>query len=104
MDTVTITLSAPVKAFGKDIQELTLRGPNGKDIRECGFPFFNFVDANKNRCDKIDTGSIAKYIKNLSSPPITANTVDQLTPADFINCTNAVAGFFPQTEKTDEVS
>ncbi len=87
-DSVTVTLSTPVKAFGKRDDTVTLRRPLGKDIKICGFPLRIHGDGSFEFIAHI----IARYIERLGG--MTAGAVDALPPEDWIALQSAVTDFF----------
>lgn len=87
-DPVTITLAAPIKAHGEDVSTLTLRRPEGKDVRELGMPYKLMADESM----IIQTDAVARYVSRLAAVPL--SSVDQLDPVDFNTLAWTVAGFF----------
>lgn len=86
---VTVKLTAPIEAHGDTLSELTLRRPNGKDIRLTGMPFRM---SSSDESIITDAAVVHRYIANLAGIPPSA--VDKLSPVDFFAAMGAVLGFF----------
>ncbi len=91
MEPTVITLSRPLEAHGETISRLSLREPNGGDIKVCGYPL-QIADGAAVPL----AGAICKYIARLGNIP--PSTVDKLTPADFNACLAAIVDFFGTSE------
>lgn len=106
-DTVTIPLSKPVQAHGKEIDEIVLRRPIGADFIACGYPLImiapsetpqddegNFIDdapADIGGEFRPNASAIAKLIARCGNVP--ASTVKALDGADFNDCLMGIVGF-----------
>jgi hypothetical protein len=88
----TLKLRMPIKEGDNELHELTLRAPNGGDIRKCGVPYRLGERSDGSSFTDFDADSVSKYISTLAAVP--PSTVDQLTPADWQACMNAVISFF----------
>jgi len=93
-DSVTIRLSAPITAHAREISEVTLRRPKGKDIVACGYPLQLGEGAAVPQA-----GAIAKYIARLGGIP--PSSVDQIAPEDFNEAMGVIVGFFGQSDRTE---
>lgn len=87
--TATVTLATPIEAHGETLSELTLRTPNGKDIRVTGMPFRM---SSSDESIITDAAVVHRYIANLAGIPPSA--VDRLSPVDFFAAMGVVLGFF----------
>ncbi|AOY00099.1 phage tail assembly protein [Jeongeupia sp. USM3] len=86
---ITVKLSAPVRAHGEEVNELVLRAPTGKDIREVGLPY-----AIGDGRVLFESAVIAQFAVRLAGVPMSA--IDALSPADWQSVMTAVVGFFGQ--------
>lgn len=104
--TVKVTLSKPIQAHGETIAELSLRPPNGGDIRRTGAPFRVDTLADGTERADFNTSAMAALIVRLANIP--PNSVDELDARDFIRLMNVIAGFFgeasPEKSSTDTSS
>ena len=91
---IKVPLSEPVTAYGETIDEIVLRRPKGRDIRDCGYPFKVYEDGG---VEPIAIG-IARYISTLGKIPMGA--VDQLEPVDFNAAMTAILDFFGESPGT----
>jgi Phage tail assembly chaperone proteins, E, or 41 or 14 len=99
MDTVTLVLSEPVSAHGKDLTTLSFKKPTGATIRRCGAPTkMQRVDGGE-PVMLLDMDSYARYISECASIPLPS--VDALSAEDFFACIGVIDGFFGQS-KTQE--
>lgn len=89
MMAVTVKLSAPIEAHGETLQELTLREPNGKDLRTIGMPYR--IGAEDGSIT-VDAGVVARHISALAGVPLSA--VDKMPAGDWGAALSAVLGFF----------
>ncbi|MGQ3663186.1 phage tail assembly protein [Citrobacter braakii] len=90
MNTNTVILKKPVMAHGEEVTEITLREPNGKDVRKNGYPYNMGGEGNI-----IMSGSaIAAYIQDLGG--VNPRAVDDLHPSDMNKLGVMVIGFFLQ--------
>ena len=83
-----LELTSPITAHGEELNEIELREPNGKDVREIGYPY----QMNPDESVKLLAGVIAKYITRLGNIPPSA--VDTMSPSDMNTAGWMVAGFF----------
>lgn len=84
-----VKLTTPIDAHGETLSELTLRKPNGKDIRINGMPF------RMNSSDEsiiTDSAVVHRYIASLAGIPPSA--VDRLSPPDWVSAMSTVLDFF----------
>lgn len=86
-DSVTITLKKPLRAHGKDVEEITLREPTGEDITVCGYPLIISEGA-----AQPVAGAISKYIARLGGLP--PSSVKPMSADDYNACMGAILGFF----------
>lgn len=104
--TVKVTLTTPITAHGKKIEEITLEEPKGKHIRRCGSPYSTEILRGGDVRIDFNSESIAKYVQELGNIPQTS--VDSLSAADFMNLQDEVVRFFdrgaPKTPLTDSGS
>lgn len=93
---IVITLDEPIQAHGKELTQLSLRPPRGKDLREAGSPFqmLDFADAS-GQADlsrvKVNTASVLVLIGLLAEIP--PSSVDQLGMVDIAACEAALFRF-----------
>lgn len=84
-----VELSAPIKAHGEDVTELTLRRPTPKEARAIkALPY----KIDKDEAVSIDLDVAAKYIVLCADIPM--SSVDQLDLADLNTLAWQIAGFF----------
>lgn len=84
-----VRLTTPIEAHGDMITALTLRKPNGRDIRVTGMPFRMSAS---DESIITDAAVVHRYIANLGGIPPSA--VDRLSPVDFFTAMGVVLGFF----------
>jgi hypothetical protein len=84
-----VPLSTPIEAHGETLTALTLRKPNGKDIRVTGMPFRM---SSSDESIITDAAVVHRYIANLGGIP--PSVVDRLSPVDFFTAMGVVLGFF----------
>ena len=97
---VTLQLTEPITAHGKEIAELTLREPLTKDYIEIGSPFLMVIGDTDEITLDIRTSVVAKYIMRLGAIP--RPSVAQLCMKDFTNCQKVVMGFFGEGDGMTE--
>ena len=97
---VTIQLTEPITAHGKEIGELTLREPETKDYREIGSPFLVIAGDNEEMGIDVRSGVVSKYVMRLAAIPL--SSVDKLCLSDFMLCQKAVLGFFGEGDGVTE--
>ena len=98
-----ISLAHPVKAHGKELAELTLRRPTGRDMRVCGQVYKLTTDGEI----AVQAQAMHRMIAELAGVPPSA--VDLLDAADWNAASAVVLGFImaaetktpPQTEPTE---
>lgn len=89
---VTVTLTEPIEAHGdKNVTSLTLRAPNGRDMRLAGYPFQVTRNGQENDLE-MDAAAGALMISQLAGIPPTS--VDEMNAFDFTACMGAIMGFF----------
>lgn len=91
MSEVTIPLTRPVTAHGAEIDQLTLREPNGGDVEHCGYPL-----AINGASVIPQAAAVSKLIARLSGIP--PSSVKQLSMPDYNAAMGAVLGFFGGTD------
>jgi len=91
MSEVTISLTKPVTAHGAEIDQLTLREPNGGDVEHCGYPL-----AINGASVIPQAAAVSKLIARLSGIP--PSSVKQLSMPDYNAAMGAVLGFFGGTD------
>jgi hypothetical protein len=91
---VTFKLSKPISdTGGAPLNEITLKVPNGGNLRRCGAPYvFEYRPGAGEPLMHINTQSIAKLIEELAGVP--AGSVDALSAPDFNELQGIVLGFF----------
>lgn len=80
----TVELEEPIERGDEKITTLTLRRPDSGSLRG-----LSLLD-----CVKMETAAIATLVPRISSPPLIAEEVAQLDPADLFACGEKIAGFF----------
>jgi hypothetical protein len=100
MDTITLTLSEPIQAHGKEITTLEFRRPTGATIRRCGAPTKMQRVEGGEPVVLLDMDSYARYVAECAQIP--APSVDQLAAEDFFACVGVVDGFFGQSKTREE--
>jgi len=91
MSEVTIPLTKPVTAHGAEIDQLTLREPNGGDVEHCGYPL-----AINGASVIPQAAAVSKLIARLSGIP--PSSVKQLSMPDYNAAMGAVLSFFGGTD------
>ena len=71
---VTIKLSKPIKSFGKELNEITLREPTGKDYREIGCCVIFKADGDSVTFDPVKNAQMIERCAGLA-----VGTLDQLS-------------------------
>jgi len=101
-----VTLTKPITVHAKETSELEMSAPNGGTIRRCGYPFKWEHTKSGSRIQHINSEAVAAYVSELANIP--PNSVDQLSPADFLTVTGMVVDFFgdasPETSSGDTSS
>lgn len=82
-----ITLSVPVRPYGEEVREITMRRPTVKELRQCGQPYkvSNGIQADYEAC--------ARLLTLVCDPPLPSATVDTLDPGDFDEMAMTLVGF-----------
>ena len=96
-----LKLTAPIKAHGEMVSELSFREPVGSDIINCGYPFRSVGSGNEVQ-RTTDTKSVAAYISDLAQIP--PSSVGQLSVADFQEAMLIVLGFLAPTPEPEVLS
>jgi len=92
-EAVTITLSKPIMAHGKEITELLLRPVTVEDVMELGQPTLLIPGADGNSVGvEIRAKVVGNYLMRLGAVPL--STIKSLSMSDFQKGQNAVMGFF----------
>lgn len=90
---VTIKLSRPVKAHDEELAEITLREPTAEDVMQIGSPQLLVPSADGESAGvEIRAKIIGQYVTRLASIP--PSSVKAMSLADFMQCQQAVMGFF----------
>jgi hypothetical protein len=95
---MTVTLTEPIQAHGKEVGALEFRKPNGNDVRLCGYPFTITPNDDGSTTIKPDAGAISAMIARLAGIP--PSSVGQLNFLDWNNCMGEVFSFFGQALPT----
>lgn len=85
----TIKLVKPIKRGEEVIDEIELREPTAKDVKNLGLP----VDFTTRG---VDSKKVFDYVVALAALP--PSTVDQMGVKDFMQCTVEIVGFFGGSE------
>lgn len=88
---VTVKLTRPITAYGKEVSEIELEQPDGGDIMEVGMPFLLLGDGSYT----VRADVVGKYIVRLGGIP--QSSVKKMHPADMMACQGAVLGFFGES-------
>lgn len=91
-DPHTIYLANAKEAHGEPISAIKLRKPEGKDIRECGYPL-RISDGGAEPL----AGPISKYISRLGGVP--QHVADSLSADEWNQGMGIVLGFFGEETK-----
>lgn len=83
-----LELTTPITAHGEEINEIEIRDPTGKDVRELGYPY----QLNPDDSVKLLSAVVCKYITRLGNIP--PGAVDSMTPPDLNMAGWMVARFF----------
>jgi hypothetical protein len=89
----TVKLEHPINVYAKDISEVELKEPKGKQISKIGLPFSLGVDGST----EINTGKVGKYFDALAGFP--AGTHEQLTAPDFVSVSGQILTFFGESDQ-----
>ena len=90
---VTLLLSKPIQAHGKEITEIVLRPPTVEDIMELGTPMLMFPGADGNSVGlEIRAKVIGQYVMRLGKVPL--STVKAMALADFQKAQGEIMSFF----------
>lgn len=93
-----VKLLEPIEINGETVESIQLRRPDGKDIREFGFPYRFSTDDGE---IAINAKVCARYISRLGALP--SSTIDRLSPADFQELCTKILSFFGQ-EKPEKAN
>ena len=85
-----IKLTEPVKFGDTELNELHLKSPKGKLIKQIGLPF----SFNQDGSFEMLTDRCAKYISECASIPM--STVDEHGAEDYLQICAEITGFFGQ--------
>ena len=105
MEGLTVPLSQPLQAYGKQVNAITFRRPKGQDFVVCGYPFIILMpsaEAEERDEDmapaEVEAGemrpnasAIAKLISRLGNIP--KGAVAEMDGADWNACMGAVLSF-----------
>lgn len=90
-----VTFSRAYPAHDVEVRTVRLRKPTTRDLRRCGYPMRNAVNAAGMPVALEELPDVvARYVTALSDPPLPPSTVDQLDLDDFGKCSAVVLGFF----------
>lgn len=82
-------------AHGEPVKQIRLRKPVTREIRKHGNPLKLAQDANGMAVvSDLDWDRVARYVVDLSDPPLPPSTVDQLDYFDLDACAGVITGFF----------
>ncbi len=87
MSEVTIQLTKPITAHGKEVSELSLREPTAGDVMECGYPL-----GMEGELAIPQAAPIGRLIGRLAGIP--PSSVKQLSMPDYTAAMGSVLGFF----------
>lgn len=87
---IVLKLASPISAYGKEVDELSLREPSVADVRALKSLPYSFASEDPVPRPLLDV--CARYIARLADVPDSA--VDKLGVQDFHTLTWAVVGFF----------
>jgi hypothetical protein len=90
--TVKLVLAVPVKPYGEEVKEVTLRRPTTKELRQCGQPYM-MVQGGGGTAMQANYDACAKLLTMVCDPPLPAGTVDTLDAADFDDMAMILMGF-----------
>jgi hypothetical protein len=79
-----VTLLKPLKREDDEVKCLTLREPNGGDLR--GLKLTDVL--------QMDVTAMTKLLSRVTSPALAPDEVGQLSPADLLSLSGAVVSFF----------
>lgn len=89
-----ITLSKPVQAHGAEVNELTLRDVETKDVLKIGFPFLATVSDSGGAGIEFRAKIVAKYISECAGIP--PSSVEKLALSDLSKLQNHIQSFFSE--------
>jgi hypothetical protein len=90
---ITIPLTAPIEAWGKQITELQIHPPKGKDILQCGYPWTSEINpATRGSILSIDVKAMRLLLARTCRVP--ESTIDELEALDYSQATEAIKFFF----------
>ncbi|RFA31324.1 hypothetical protein CAI21_01465 [Alkalilimnicola ehrlichii] len=87
----TVKLQTPIPRNGGDIVELALRKPGAGELR--GLALVELL--------QMDVNALAKVLPRISQPTVQEREVQQMDPADLVECGGIVVSFLLKQEKTD---
>lgn len=79
-----VTLIEPLTIDGEDIAEITLRRPNGGDLR--GLKLSELL--------QLDVGSVMRLVPRISAPYVSESQMAEMSAADLTKFATGVVGFF----------
>jgi len=86
-----VTLLTPVRPYGQEVTELTIRPPTAKELRECGQPYAIVQGASGGI--KADYDACTKLLMKVCDPPLPLGAIDELDPGDFDDMAMILVGF-----------
>jgi hypothetical protein len=92
---MTMELSKPIQAHGREVKELEFREPNGGDVAACGFPFKFTINEDGTQTIAPEAAAITQLISRLGNIPLSA--ARSLSFADWMACMGAIFDFFGQS-------
>src|SRR5262245_42247003 len=92
---MSVPLSTPIQAHGRDMTELEFRPPNGGDVTACGFPFAFTINDEGGHTITPNAAAITQMISRLANIPL--SSARSLSFADWMACMGELFGFFGQS-------
>lgn len=96
-ETVTITLTRPVRSVDRELTELVMREPTGRDLTECGYP----ARAREGGAVELDPAIISKLGARLCG--VGRGTIESLGMTDWNAVMAAVMGFLGGSAPTSSI-
>jgi hypothetical protein len=88
-----VTLLKPLKRGDEDLKSLTLREPNGGDLR--GLKLTDVL--------QMDVTAMTKLLPRVTNPALAPDEVGQLSPADLLSLAGAVVSFFVNPAQLEDL-
>ena len=93
-DTITITLTRPVRSVDRELTELVMREPTGRDLAESGFPT-RVREGGAIEIDPVAVNKLGARLCGVGRP-----TIESLRMADWNAVMTAILGFLGDTAAT----